>query len=221
MYLRKPCSTHSVFHNFTSQSQVKSTLNIHWKDYWSSKTLATWCEELTHWKRPWCWERVRVGGKGGDRGWDDWMASPNEWTWVEQTLGDSEGRKPGVLQASCTVQELGLISWTVPNELLLHFLSMDSLFPLRRSSGEFSPVASVFLWRQHFAPSSMQQGLSRSWITGYYVKQRGKSVSRLIRRMPEMFLRWSRPMDVCWPAMAPCTWPGRDRSHQLLGNTLY
>ena len=138
MYLRKPCSTHSVFHNFTSQSQVKSTLNIHWKDYWSSKTLATWCEELTHWKRPWCWERLRVGGKGGDRGWDDWMASPNEWTWVEQTLGDSEGRKPGVLQASCTVQELGLISWTVPNELLLHLLSVDSLFPLRRGLGIFT-----------------------------------------------------------------------------------
>ena len=86
---------------------------------------------------------------------------------------------------------------------------------------EFSPVVSVFLWRQHFAPSSKQQGFSRSWITAYYVKQRGKSVSRLIRQMPVMFLRWSRPMDVCWPTVAPHTWPGWDRSHQLLGNTLY
>ena len=32
-------------------------------------------EELTHWKRPWCWERLRAGGKGVNRGWDDWMAS--------------------------------------------------------------------------------------------------------------------------------------------------
>ena len=39
-------------------------------------TLAAWCEELTHWKSPWCWERLRAGGEGGDRGWSDWMASP-------------------------------------------------------------------------------------------------------------------------------------------------
>ena len=37
---------------------------------WSTNTLATWCEELTHWKRPWCWERLRAGGEGGDRGDD-------------------------------------------------------------------------------------------------------------------------------------------------------
>ena len=44
---------------------------VHWKDWcwsWNSNTLATWCEELTHLKRPWCWERLRVGGEGGDRG---------------------------------------------------------------------------------------------------------------------------------------------------------
>ena len=39
-------------------------------------------EELTHWKRPWCWERLGAGGKGDDRGWDGWMASPTWWTWV-------------------------------------------------------------------------------------------------------------------------------------------
>ena len=44
--------------------------------------LATWCEDLTHWKRPWCWERLRAGGEGDDRGWDGWMASPTKWTWV-------------------------------------------------------------------------------------------------------------------------------------------
>ena len=60
-------------------------LNIHWKDWcwsWNSNTLATWCEELTHWKRPWCWERLKAGGEGDDRGWDAWMASPTQWTWV-------------------------------------------------------------------------------------------------------------------------------------------
>ena len=49
---------------------------------WNSNTLATWWEELTHWKRPWCWERLKVGGEGNDRGWDGWMASSTQWTWV-------------------------------------------------------------------------------------------------------------------------------------------
>ena len=39
-------------------------------------------DELTHLKRPWCWERLRAGGEGDDRGWDGWMASPTQWTWV-------------------------------------------------------------------------------------------------------------------------------------------
>ena len=60
-------------------------LNIHWKDWcwsWNSSTLATACKELTHWKRPWCWEGLGAGGEGGDRGWEGWMASPTPWTWV-------------------------------------------------------------------------------------------------------------------------------------------
>ena len=63
----------------------KSVLNIHWKDWcwsWNSSPLATWCEELTHLKRPWSWERLKVGGEGDNRGWDDRMASPTQWTWV-------------------------------------------------------------------------------------------------------------------------------------------
>jgi len=43
--------------------------------------LATWCEELTHWARLWCWKRLKAG-EGDDRGWDGWMASPTQWTWV-------------------------------------------------------------------------------------------------------------------------------------------
>ena len=52
---------------------------------WNSNTLATWCGELTHLKRPWCWERLRAGGQGDDRGWDGWMASSTRWTrvWVD------------------------------------------------------------------------------------------------------------------------------------------
>ena len=40
------------------------------------------CKEPTHWKRPLLWERLKTGGEGDDRGWDDWMASLTQWTWV-------------------------------------------------------------------------------------------------------------------------------------------
>ena len=58
---------------------------VHWKDWcwsWNSNTFATWCEQLTHLKWPWCWERLRAEGEGDDRGWDGWMASLSQWTWV-------------------------------------------------------------------------------------------------------------------------------------------
>ena len=53
----------------------------------SSNTLATWCEEQTHWKRPWCWGKLRARGEARDRGWDGWMASLTQWTWVWVTSG--------------------------------------------------------------------------------------------------------------------------------------
>ena len=62
--------------------------------------LATWCEELTHWKRPWCWERLSPEGEGDDRGWDGWMASPTQWTWVQASSGRWwRTGKPGMLQS--------------------------------------------------------------------------------------------------------------------------
>ena len=62
-----------------------AVLSVHWKDWcwsWNSNTLATWCEEVTHWKRPWCWKRLKAGGEGDDRRWDGWRASLTQCTWV-------------------------------------------------------------------------------------------------------------------------------------------
>ena len=58
-----------------------------------ANTLATSCEELTHWKRPWCWEGLGAEGEGDDRGWDGWMASPTGWAWiwVNSGVGDGQG----------------------------------------------------------------------------------------------------------------------------------
>ena len=67
--------------------------------YMTGDTLATWCEELTHWKRPWCWERLKAGRKGGDRRSGGWMASPTKWTWVWASSRSWWWTgKPGVLQ---------------------------------------------------------------------------------------------------------------------------
>ena len=52
-----------------------------------TEALATWCKELTHWKKLWCWERLRAGREESDRGWDGWMASPTQWTWVWANSG--------------------------------------------------------------------------------------------------------------------------------------
>ena len=85
----------------TSSFWRRSVLGVHWKHWcwsWNSDTLPTWCEELTHWKRPWCWERLRAGGEGDDKGRDGGIASPTRWTWVWVDSGSWwwTGR-PGVL----------------------------------------------------------------------------------------------------------------------------
>ena len=63
-------------------------------------TLATWCKQLTHWKRPWCWERLKARGEGDERRWDGWMASLTRWTWVWVNSGSWRWTgSPGVLQS--------------------------------------------------------------------------------------------------------------------------
>ena len=63
-------------------------------------SLVTWCKEPTHWKRPWCWERLKAGGEEDDRGKDSWMVSPTWWTWVWASSGSWwRTGKPGKLQS--------------------------------------------------------------------------------------------------------------------------
>ena len=69
----------------TSPFWRRSALGVLWREWcwsWGSSTLATSCEELTHWRRLWCWEGLAAGETGDNRGWDGWMASPTRWTWV-------------------------------------------------------------------------------------------------------------------------------------------
>ena len=78
-----------------------SVLNVHWRDWcwsWSSNTLATWWEELTLWKGPWCWKRLKAGGEGDDRG-DGRIGSSTQWTWIWASSGKWwRTGKPSMLQ---------------------------------------------------------------------------------------------------------------------------
>ena len=106
---------------------IKAVLHIFWKVWcwsWNSNTLATWCKELTPWKTPWCWERLKAAELGDDRGWDlggitnsmnmVW-ANFVLWWWTE---------KPGMLQ-SIGSQNVGHdrvteLNWTERYAAYLH-----------------------------------------------------------------------------------------------------
>ena len=117
-----------------SPSWRRSVLGVHWKDScwsWNSNTLATSYEELPHWKRPWCWEGLGAGGEGDDRGWDGWMASPTQCTWVWVNSGSWwwTGR-PGVLQFMGS-QRVGH-NWVTELNWLKYFLKTSCYFILNR-----------------------------------------------------------------------------------------
>ena len=130
----------------SNQSIRKSVLNVHWKDWcwsWSSNSLATCYEEPTHWKRPWCWERLKAGGEGDDSVWDGWMASPIQWKWVwvnSRSLWWT-GR-PGVVQfmESQRVRHHWVteLNWITPK---LEWLSSEAEFAITRE--KFNEISMI------------------------------------------------------------------------------
>ena len=125
-------------------------------------TLATWWKELTHLKRSWCWERLKVGGEGDNRGWDGWMASLTQWAWVWANSGSWWwiGR-PGMLQSMGVSKsrtqlsnwtELyifwsGLLSISCPNSIVISGQVLDWLFQI------------VCNWDHHCFNSTLAQRL--------------------------------------------------------------
>ena len=98
------------------------------RDWWSwnSNTLATRCEEPSHWKRPWCWERLKAG-EGDDREWDGWMTSLKRWAWVWVSSRSWWWTgKPGVLQSmgSQRVRHDWGLNWTRKDKFHRALLSL-------------------------------------------------------------------------------------------------
>ena len=127
-----------------------------------TNTLATWCKKLTHLKRLRCWERLKAGGEGADRGWDGWMASPTRWTWVEQApgVGDGQGRL-----ACCSPWGCKRVRHDWATEL--NFLC--SVIRRRSKSGTWGSGLSgygVSLWTAKYtmkAKDNKYQGRGRNW----------------------------------------------------------
>ena len=103
-------------------------------------TLANWFEELSHLKRPWCWERLRAGGEGDDRGWDRWLASLTQWTWAWVSSGSWwwTGKLvccgPWGRKELDTTERLNWLTdnvgkYTLPAYLFTHLAVSDSLRP--------------------------------------------------------------------------------------------
>ena len=82
------------------------------------------------WKRPWCWERLKAGGEGDDRGWDGWMASPTQWTWVWVNSGVSDGQGGLACCSSWGCKELDTteqLNWTELNHNSKRCLSVFTI----------------------------------------------------------------------------------------------
>ena len=94
-------------------------------------TLATQCKELTQWKRSWCWERLKAGGEGDNRGWDGWMASLIQCTWIWASSGTWwRTGKPGMLQSK-GLQNVGH-DWATTNTLHSLWTTTNTLHSLKK-----------------------------------------------------------------------------------------
>ena len=121
----------------------KSVLNIDWKDWcwsWNPNTLAIWCEELTHWKRPWCCERLRAGGEGDDRRWDGWMVSSTQWTWIWVDSGSWwwKGRPDMLWFMGCKESDMTeQLNWTDWMDIILRIKFKMIWIARRKDWGEW------------------------------------------------------------------------------------
>ena len=138
-----------------------------------------WGFPMTHWKRPWCWERLRARGEGGNRGWDGWMASPIQWKWTWANLGRWWGiGRPGVMQS------MGLQSQTLTEWLSNNGSAVENLPPVQETQvqslgwensleEETTTHSSILAWKVPWTEESEglqsmgSQGVGHNWVLGF------------------------------------------------------
>ena len=94
-----------------------------------AETPILWPPDVkTHWKRPWCWKRLKVGGEGDDRGWDGWMAS-STWVWLDSRSGDGQGSLAAAVHEVTKNSTTERLKWTAAFDLyeLLHYSRIGNL----------------------------------------------------------------------------------------------
>ena len=158
--LRVPWTTRRSNQSILKETSPEYSLAGLWWS-WSSSSLATWFEELTHWKRPGCWARLKAGGERDDRGWDGWMASLTQWTWVWASSRNWWWtRKPGVLQSMGSQRvRHGWVAFT----FTIHFL----ILALFRGNSPFEHVPSLACsWNTLFKLLCLCTTLVYSFIFG-------------------------------------------------------
>ena len=149
-----------------------------------TNALGTWCEELTHWKIPWCWERLKAGGEGANRGWDGWMASLSRWTWVwVNSRSWLWTGRPGVLQ-SMGSQRIGqdwateLSKTYFPGKQLFDSALWNSGRSRRLSEPYFLQTMKqghrkgLYLWGPHRVIRTPQSHTHWNWVQKNRVKNR-------------------------------------------------
>ena len=139
-------------------------------------------QRLTHWKRPWCWEGLKVGGEGGNRAWNGWMASLTQWTWVWASSGSwwCTGR-PGVRQ-SMELQRVGHnwateLNWTDPlrETLVVQVAYINYLVSMKYFRDEKTEIQES----QTSSPRSRNSLLTEPWReTGAVLRVRAISTWR-------------------------------------------
>ena len=135
-----------------------------WCWSWNSNTLATWCKELTHWKRPWCWDRLTAGGEEDNRGWDGWMTSLTQWTWIWASSGSwwwAGGCSPWGCKESDTTERL---NWTELNGT--HIEASGILLTLWKRKLRFREV-NIKITHQKVVRQDLNPGESSSQVPSF------------------------------------------------------